>query len=323
MKKSILLFVICTLCSFTQILKAQVLYIEKDHSISDIEYYHNDPLCPYFVGNVFDTQESNSIQLQKFHLSECPHCYQGKDFRKSQKLYVPRYATNFVENNIISEETDSLISNQILSQKQVLGGKLLVSISHESVNNAKIKSIIEAHESENMAKVATIASVFSLGLSLPAGHYLNTYVASLRTQNCAALVQLNNNYSKTAESLVISVIIENKSDHEIALWDEKQGRTFHILPSKYIAFYSYDLFDGVLRVEDEFAQSKEISYLRFNTKNYLIKVRPYQIDKEYFFIKCPDVNTFTSHYIEADEIKKDLVSYKVSREDYIYLNTND
>lgn len=302
---------------------AQVLYIEKGHNISDIEYYHNDPLCPYFVGNIFDPQETNLVQLQKYHLEECPHCYQGKDFRKSQKIYVPRYVSYFIETNLISGTSDSLVSNQILSQKQVLGGKLVVSITHEAVSISKIKSIIEAHEAENVAKIATIANVVSSGMSLSKGNRLSAYVSSLRAQNCAALVQINNDLSRTTESLIISVIIENKSEHEIALWDEKQGRSFHILPGKYIIFSSFDLFNGVIRVEDEFAPSREISYLSFNSKNYLLKIRPYQIDKEYFYINCPDVYTFSNHYIEADEIKKDLVSYKVSRENYIFFKGNE
>lgn len=297
---------------------AQFLYIEQYESLTDVETYHNDARCPYFIGYKLESTEISLTQAQKLHLKECPYCYQGKVFSKSQKIYVPRYNTSFTTQNLMTKASETFASNTLQAQKEIMGGKVKVTVVHELVTVKKIKDIVDAHEAQNAAKIATIASLVTSGASLFGGSYLSSYVNLLQAQNCSALVQFENAFSQTAESLAIFVILENFSEHEIKVSDEKQGKTYHILPGSYIVFSSYDKFNGVIRVEDEFAVSKDIEYVNFNTANQLLKIRPYQIDMEHFYIKCPDVNTFADHYIEADEIKKDLKSYKVNRENFVY-----
>ena len=244
MKK--LLFSLVCFFLFTAMCHAQFLYIEQYETLTNVETYHNDARCPYFVGNKLESTEITLAQAQKISLKECPYCYQGKAFSKSQKIYVPRYKTIFTTHNLITKSNDSIVSNSIQKQKEIMGGKVMVTVAHELVTIQKIKKIIEAHEVQNVAMIANIASLVTSGFSLLNGNYLNSYINALQAQNCSALVQIENNLSRTAESLAIFVILENVSEHEIKVSDEKQGRTYHILPGAYMVFSSYDQFNGII-----------------------------------------------------------------------------
>lgn len=289
---------------------AQSAYIDPKASSSSSKKYHNDSICPYFLDNNAVPKEIDFEKVDRFVYKECPYCYANVPYDKCNKLYIAEYKSEFYELNLNKKTIDTLSGDCSRFEQKVFGGKLLVGVFHEELNESKRRNIVDSHVNSNLSNVLSIASI---GQAVLTNQW---HWASILSHRAALDLEYSNGLTKTAESLDIVISFSNISEDEITFNDENRGSVWHLLPGETIRFSSFDIFDGKYRVEFSSPGVKDVSFLYFNTTNYVLKVRPTLIDKEFIYFPNPPQEAFVKHYIDVDDYKKQATPYRMSRKDH-------